>query len=234
MDNEKIAKFIYNLRKKNKLTQKEFAKKLNVTAQAVSKWENARGIPDIEILKKISEVFDVDIDSIIDGKKKTNKKFILVTIIFIIIIGILIGININSSDYEYTSLKSDTNDWKVKGVAVYSKDKNSIYISDIEYLDKEFNKEKYTVVECVLYENNKDVDKKISQCGKIKNNKNYSNNDVKSLKYLLKDIEFNVDGYKSSCKNLSKSNLFIDINLMTKENKKVTYKVPIKLNSKCN
>ncbi len=233
MDNDKIAKFIYNLRKKNKLTQKEFAKKLNVTAQAVSKWENARGIPDIEILKKISEVFDIDIDSIIDGKKKRNKKVILLIIIFIIIIGVLIGININSSGYEYTNLKSDTNDWKVKGVAVYSEDKNSIYISDIEYLNKEYNKEKYTVVECVLYENNNEVDKKISQCGKIKNNKNYSNKEAKSIKSLLKDIEFNVDSYKSSCRNLSKSNLFIDINLMTKDNKKVTYKVPIKLNSKC-
>mgnify|MGYP000768869648 CR=1 FL=1 len=45
MNQEKIGKFILDLRKQNKMTQKEFADKLNVTAQAVSKWENGRGIP---------------------------------------------------------------------------------------------------------------------------------------------------------------------------------------------
>ncbi len=49
MNQEKIGKFILDLRKQNKMTQKEFADKLNVTAQAVSKWENGRGIPDIEM-----------------------------------------------------------------------------------------------------------------------------------------------------------------------------------------
>ena len=40
MNSEKIGKFIYDLRKKYNLTQKELADKLNVTAQSVSKWEN--------------------------------------------------------------------------------------------------------------------------------------------------------------------------------------------------
>ena len=61
MNSEKIGKFIYDLRKKYNLTQKELADKLNVTAQAVSKWENGRGVPDIELLKKLSEEFDVSI-----------------------------------------------------------------------------------------------------------------------------------------------------------------------------
>ena len=37
MNQEKIGKFILDLRKQNKMTQKELADKLNVTAQAVSK-----------------------------------------------------------------------------------------------------------------------------------------------------------------------------------------------------
>ena len=40
MDQEKIGKFIKEIRKKNKLTQKDLADKYNVTYQAVSKWEN--------------------------------------------------------------------------------------------------------------------------------------------------------------------------------------------------
>ena len=228
MDQEKIAKFIYNLRKKNNMTQKEFADKLNVTAQAVSKWENARGIPDIEILNNMSKIFNVDIDTIIDGKRKKNK-FIIFIIILILIIVILFGLVLSSKNYEFSDLKSKDSNWKVKGVAAYSKDKNSIYISNIEYLDKEYSKKKYTDVECILYENNNDRDKKISQCGDISN----KNRESKSIEELLRDIEFNVDGYKSACSNLTKSNLYISINLRTSKNKIVTYKVPIKLNSKC-
>ena len=74
MNQEKIGKFILDLRKQNKMTQKEFADKLNVTAQAVSKWENGRGIPDIEILHKISTEFNVNIDSILSGEKERKKK----------------------------------------------------------------------------------------------------------------------------------------------------------------
>ena len=48
MDKIKIGKFIYELRKENKLTQAEFAARLHVTAQAVSKWENGRGILDLK------------------------------------------------------------------------------------------------------------------------------------------------------------------------------------------
>ena len=61
MDQELIAKKIKELRIKNNLTQKEFADKMNVTFQAVSKWENGKSIPDISILKKISEEFNINI-----------------------------------------------------------------------------------------------------------------------------------------------------------------------------
>ena len=50
MNQEKIGKYIYELRIKNNLTQKVLADKLSITSQAVSKWENGRGIPDIEQL----------------------------------------------------------------------------------------------------------------------------------------------------------------------------------------
>ena len=65
MNQEKIGKYIYELRIKNNLTQKDLADKLSITSQAVSKWENGRGIPDIEQLNKLSEIFNVDIKEII-------------------------------------------------------------------------------------------------------------------------------------------------------------------------
>ena len=74
MNQEKIGKFIYDLRRKYNLTQKQLADKLSVTAQAVSKWENGRGVPDIEILKKLSEEFNVSITELIEGEESNNKK----------------------------------------------------------------------------------------------------------------------------------------------------------------
>ncbi len=55
---------ITDLRKKNNLTQEEFAESLGVTAQAVSKWENDASCPDIMLLPKIAEIFGVSIDAL--------------------------------------------------------------------------------------------------------------------------------------------------------------------------
>ena len=72
MDQNKIGNLIKELRKKNNLTQEKFAEKYGVTYQAVSKWENGKNIPDIEILKLICDKYNVNIEDIIGTKKKTN------------------------------------------------------------------------------------------------------------------------------------------------------------------
>ncbi len=59
---------IAELRKKNNLTQEEFAEKLGVTAQAVSKWENGASCPDIMLLPKISDILGVSIDQLMGIK----------------------------------------------------------------------------------------------------------------------------------------------------------------------
>lgn len=50
---------IKDLRKKQNLTQEQFAMKLNVTRQAVSNWENNRNLPDLEMLILMADVFPV-------------------------------------------------------------------------------------------------------------------------------------------------------------------------------
>ena len=67
MDPIKIGKFISSKRKENNMSQSDLASILNVTNQAVSKWENGRGIPDIEMLKKLSEVVNINIEEILSG-----------------------------------------------------------------------------------------------------------------------------------------------------------------------
>jgi transcriptional regulator with XRE-family HTH domain len=53
-------------RKKAGLSQEQLADKLCVSRQAVTKWENEKGMPDIENLKAISDLLDVSIDSLLD------------------------------------------------------------------------------------------------------------------------------------------------------------------------
>ncbi len=67
MDQEKLGKFLLQLRKNKHLTQKEVAQQIGVTSQAVSKWECGHGIPDIENLAIISKTFNVDIVELYKG-----------------------------------------------------------------------------------------------------------------------------------------------------------------------
>ena len=232
MDQEQIGKFILNLRKQNNLTQKEFADKLHVTAQAVSKWENGRGIPDIEILQKMSKEFNVDIDSILTGKKEKKKlsKWHIITLIFLgVVLCFSIYVFLSPKDYNFSDVKSVSTKFDVSGVAAYSKDKNSIYISKIEYLDGEEDK-KYIGMECILYESHNDLEEKVSQCGSLKEEKQTP----KTLSELLTETEFKVESFSCTNRNMKNSNLYISINLLDTDNKLTTYKVPLKLTGTCN
>lgn len=61
---------IYELRRKNGLSQDELAEKLFVTRQAVSRWENGETIPNTETLKLLSKVFDVSINTLLGSPRK--------------------------------------------------------------------------------------------------------------------------------------------------------------------
>ncbi|MDE6029466.1 MAG: helix-turn-helix domain-containing protein [Clostridiales bacterium] len=61
--NEKIAA----LRKSNNMTQAELGTKLNVTFQAVSKWESGKSYPDFETLSKMAKIFGVPISYFEEG-----------------------------------------------------------------------------------------------------------------------------------------------------------------------
>lgn len=60
-----LGKRIAENRKCMKLTQDQLADKLGVTAQAVSKWENDQSCPDITMLPKLAEIFDVSTDELL-------------------------------------------------------------------------------------------------------------------------------------------------------------------------
>lgn len=63
--NETFGQRFQRLRKAVGLTQEEVATKLNITAQAVSKWENDVSAPDISVLPELSEILNVSVDEML-------------------------------------------------------------------------------------------------------------------------------------------------------------------------
>ena len=70
-----LAHNIKNFRKQCNLTQYEFAERLGVTYQAVSKWENAKSTPDVLFFPLIADIFECSIDGLFSHipKRKTDK-----------------------------------------------------------------------------------------------------------------------------------------------------------------
>ncbi|MFA7075992.1 MAG: helix-turn-helix transcriptional regulator [Candidatus Izemoplasmatales bacterium] len=97
------SKKIYELRKLHNLSQEDLANKLNVSRQAVSKWENGTYMPDIVNLVKLSEIFNVSTDYLLkeDGNSfsyypkekkelKTIEIYRLISLVFLLLSGLTI------------------------------------------------------------------------------------------------------------------------------------------------
>ncbi len=71
-----VSKNLVKLRQTAKLTQLELATKIKYSDKSVSKWERGESLPDIEVLVKLSEIYDVSLNTFIekDQTKVVPKK----------------------------------------------------------------------------------------------------------------------------------------------------------------
>ena len=67
MDTLKIGHYIQHQRKAAGMTQKELAEKLNISFQAVSKWENGDTLPDTGILLELCDLLNTTADKLLNG-----------------------------------------------------------------------------------------------------------------------------------------------------------------------
>lgn len=74
MENIKFGNYLFELRKKNNLTQRYVAYQLDVTDKAVSKWEMGKSKPDLEKLKLLAALYDVSLTELLDKEKEKNIK----------------------------------------------------------------------------------------------------------------------------------------------------------------
>ena len=69
-----LSENLQNLRKIKNMSQEELAEKLNVSRQAVSKWESGNGYPETEKIISICEIFNCSMDQLVKGKISNDIK----------------------------------------------------------------------------------------------------------------------------------------------------------------
>ncbi len=114
-----LSEEILRIRKEHKLTQQEFADRIYVTRQAVSKWECDKAFPSSDVIAKIKEEFNVDLNELIsEAELKTtviknnsqikklkflNIFLILGVVLFMIVISILfMSFNVSKKNIKLT------------------------------------------------------------------------------------------------------------------------------------
>ena len=75
MDNERIGKFILELRKQKGMTQKELAEKVRVSDKTISKWECGNSIPDITYLEALCNSLDISVNELLSGQRLSEESY---------------------------------------------------------------------------------------------------------------------------------------------------------------
>lgn len=73
MDANAISAAIKNLRIKQGMTQEQLGQMLGVSSKAVSKWETAKGLPDISLFEPIAKALGISVSELMSGEQTENK-----------------------------------------------------------------------------------------------------------------------------------------------------------------
>lgn len=224
MNQDKISTTIKKIRKDNKLTQEAFANELNVTYQAVSKWETGKSIPDISTLQLICNKYDIDINDLLDtpvkNKKNSNLIFIFMVIVVVIIAGTIIGIDLykNHGTFETRELGSTCKDFNIYGTVSYDETKTHITIGKVDYCGNEDNNV-YKRIESILYSIHTDGKEMEMAKGDTINNITLNN--------YLNELKFNTSS--NTCSIMKGIKLKLVIKAYKDDNVSTTYEIPLNL-----
>ena len=106
MNQEEIGKFIARMRKEKNLTQLDLANYLNVSINAVSKWERGICLMDMSLLKPLCKKLDISINELLSAKKLDDNNYleiceqkiykiylVILIIVILLLVFFLIGFN---------------------------------------------------------------------------------------------------------------------------------------------
>lgn len=83
MDLQQCGAFIRRCRTERGLSQQQLASELHVTREAVSKWENGRGLPDVSLLQPLAQALGVSVSELLLSEKGARDEEALNTWIFL-------------------------------------------------------------------------------------------------------------------------------------------------------
>ena len=142
--NNKTGELLKKLRLDKKLTQDELANLIYVDRTAISKWECGKSIPDYDSLTRLSNVFDISINEIIEGKlivnikkkKLKHNKIIAIIIMFSLAIVLLFLILYFILNYKKTiiyNINAESKNCEIKnGLLVYTNEKSYFSLGNID------------------------------------------------------------------------------------------------------
>lgn len=115
---ETIAKNLVELRKSKKITQQELAKRLNYSDKAISRWEHAETLPDIETLCKVCDIYGVKFEYLLQKEqpKKNNPNVIKDDMPNRVVILLVASVSVWLAAilaYVCTSILFATNEWTI-------------------------------------------------------------------------------------------------------------------------
>lgn len=73
LDKEKVGRAISEQRKKKQMTQKQLANLLNVSFQAVSRWEQGICLPSVDLIYEIAQILETSVDFLLNGILEERK-----------------------------------------------------------------------------------------------------------------------------------------------------------------
>ncbi len=75
MDQEKMGKFMLEMRKQKGLTQKELAEQIGISDKTISKWECGNSIPDISYLEPLCHSLEISVNELLSGEHLTEESY---------------------------------------------------------------------------------------------------------------------------------------------------------------
>lgn len=212
MVEDSFGKTLAKLRKERKLTQQELADLLHVTNKTISKWETNTTTPDIDTLKRISQVLNVPVDVLLGNSKLTindegnkhkltkKKLILLLALLFaslFFIYYIIANFILNTKSY---SLISGDDRFTIAGNITVEKDSYYISlvvrgVSDELFEDKIINNVQYSIIvdDNIIY-NNGDIPLIMTLTEKTSLSKyiskisiNHNDNELKNIKSILEN-----------------------------------------------
>lgn len=234
MTEDSFGKTLAKLRKERKLTQQELADLLNVTNKTISKWETNTTAPDIDTLKRISQVLKVPVDVLLGNskltvtdshnkRKLTKKKLILLLALLFaslfFIYYLIANFILNTKSY---SLISGDERFEIVGNVTVGKNRYYLSLEVKGINDKSFDNKIINNAQYSVFINDKII---------------YSNGDISALAILTENISLSKyiskisinhnDRKEENLKTVLEDGLTLKIKYVDESNKTDVLKIPI-------